>query len=100
MLGDAYMYILEPEMAIEIYEQALKKNPKDYFLIRKVGQALIKAHFYDRALTFYKAAIKTSGQNVSFCYDLAHLQWRLNRFEQSKEMINSTLQSENFKCKL
>ncbi|KAI2804077.1 Tetratricopeptide repeat protein 21B [Blomia tropicalis] len=97
MLGDAYMYILEPEMAIEIYEQALKKNPKDYFLIRKVGQALIKAHFYDRALTFYKAAIKTSGQNVSFCYDLAHLQWRLNRFEQSKEMINSTLQSENFK---
>ncbi|CAG2171409.1 unnamed protein product, partial [Oppiella nova] len=74
MLGDAYMHILEPERAIEIYEQALKKNPKDWILTRKVGQALIKTHFYEKAVTYYKAAIKTSGQNA-FRYDLAHLLW-------------------------
>lgn len=72
MLGDAYMNILEvkiinnvisiitccintfyhfqPERAIEIYEQALKKNPKDWVLTRKVGQALIQTHFYEKVL--------------------------------------------------
>lgn len=89
----------QPETAIEIYEAALKKNPKDYFLIRKVGQALIKAHFYERAVTYYKAAIKSSGQNLSFCLDLGHLLWRLNRFEAAQEVINAALASSNLKCK-
>lgn len=89
----------QPETAIEIYESALKKNPKDYFLIRKVGQALIKAHFYERAVTYYKAAIKSSGQqHPSFCFDLGHLLWRLKRFEAAQEVINSALGSSKLKC--
>ena len=48
----------QPDKAIEIYESALKKNPKDAFLIRKVGKAYIKAHLYEKAVTYYKAAIK------------------------------------------
>ncbi|RWS02515.1 tetratricopeptide repeat protein 21B-like protein [Dinothrombium tinctorium] len=48
MLGDAYMNILEPEKAIEIYEQALKKNPKNGALIRKVGEALVKTHQFEK----------------------------------------------------
>ncbi|CAG2119925.1 unnamed protein product, partial [Medioppia subpectinata] len=91
MLGDAYMHILEPERAIEIYEQALKKNPKDWVLTRKVGQALIKTHFYEKAVTYYKAAIKTSGQNA-FRYDLAHLLWRLKRFSESQAIITNALE--------
>lgn len=66
--------------------------------MRKVGQALIKAHFYERAVTFYKAAIKTSKHNVIFCYDLANLLFKLKRLEQSKETINSALQSINGQC--
>lgn len=97
LLTFSILSTLQPETAIEIYESALKKNPKDYFLIRKVGQALIKAHFFERAVTYYKAAIKTSGQNLSFCFDLGHLLWRLNRFEQSKEVINGALLSSSMK---
>lgn len=82
----------QPDTAIEIYEQALKKNPKDYFLVRKVGQALIKAHFYERAVTFYKAAIKSSGQNLSFCLDLANLLYKLKRNEQARDVIGSALE--------
>lgn len=78
-------------MAIEVYEQALKKNPKDSMLIRLVGQTLIKAHFYEKAVTYYKAAIKSSGQCPSFCFDLANLLFRLARNEQAKELILNTL---------
>lgn len=107
MLGDAYMHILQvsvneqnftlliieikqPEKSIEIYEQTVKKNPKDSTLVRKVGQALIKAHFYERAVTYYKAAIKSSGQMPSYCYDLAELLHRLGRDDQCKEIIGQT----------
>ncbi|KAH7636639.1 tetratricopeptide repeat protein 21b-like [Dermatophagoides farinae] len=91
MLGDAYMHILQPEKAIEIYEQAVKKNPKDSTLVRKVGQALIKAHFFERAVTYYKAAIKSSGQMPSYCYDLAELLHRLGRDDQCKDIIAQTI---------
>uniref|UniRef100_A0AAQ5ZI80 Tetratricopeptide repeat protein 21B n=1 Tax=Amphiprion ocellaris TaxID=80972 RepID=A0AAQ5ZI80_AMPOC len=46
LLGDAYMNIQEPEKAIEVYEQALKKNPKDGALASKIGKALVKTHNY------------------------------------------------------
>uniref|UniRef100_A0A4W5JY51 Uncharacterized protein n=1 Tax=Hucho hucho TaxID=62062 RepID=A0A4W5JY51_9TELE len=37
ILGDAYANIQEPEKAIEIYEQTLKKKPKDEALACKIG---------------------------------------------------------------
>ena len=48
LLGDAYMSIQEPEKAIEIYEKALKKNPRDSALASKIGQAMVKTHQYGR----------------------------------------------------
>ena len=48
LLGDAYMSIEEPERAIEVYEAALKRNPKDYALARKIGKAYVQAHLYDK----------------------------------------------------
>ncbi|XP_075367447.1 tetratricopeptide repeat protein 21B isoform X5 [Mycteria americana] len=50
LLGDAYMNIQEPDEAIEVYEQALKKNPKDPALASKIGKALIKTHNYSKAM--------------------------------------------------
>ena len=38
LLGDAYMAIQEPERALEIYDQALRRNPKDSALRAKMGQ--------------------------------------------------------------
>ncbi|EMP38709.1 Tetratricopeptide repeat protein 21B [Chelonia mydas] len=50
LLGDAYMNIQEPEEAIEVYEQALKKNPRDGILASKIGKALIKTHNYSKVV--------------------------------------------------
>ena len=36
----------QPEKAISVYEQALKKNPKDGALASKIGKALVKTHNY------------------------------------------------------
>lgn len=36
----------QPEKAIEVYEHALKKNPKDGALASKIGKALFKTHNY------------------------------------------------------
>ena len=41
-------YVLQPEKAIEVYENALKKNPKDASLASKIGQALVKTHNYGK----------------------------------------------------
>lgn len=36
----------QPEKAIEVYEHALKKNPRDGALASKIGKALVKTHNY------------------------------------------------------
>lgn len=38
--------ISQPEMAIEVYEQALKRNPEDGAVASKIGKALVKTHNY------------------------------------------------------
>ncbi|XP_076366451.1 LOW QUALITY PROTEIN: tetratricopeptide repeat protein 21B-like [Tachypleus tridentatus] len=93
LLGDAYMNIQEPDRAIEVYEQALKKNPRDSMLARKIGQAYVKTHHYDKAVTYYKAAIKTGGQTV-LRYDLAHLLFRMRRYRDAEDVIQGSLEGE------
>ena len=50
LLGDAYMSVQEPEMALEVYERALKKNPRDGVLASKIGQALVRTHNYTKVI--------------------------------------------------
>lgn len=38
----------KPEKAIEVYETALKRNPRDGALASKIGQALVKTHHYGK----------------------------------------------------
>ena len=40
--------LFQPERAIEVYEAALKKNPRDFSLASKIGQALVKTHNYGK----------------------------------------------------
>lgn len=93
-LGDAYMKILEPEKAIDVYEKCLKKHPKNVFLIKKVGSALILSHYYDKAVTYYKAAIKSSGLN-ELRFDLAQLLFKLKRHCEAKELTRTALDKIN-----
>ncbi|XP_048342202.1 tetratricopeptide repeat protein 21B isoform X1 [Sphaerodactylus townsendi] len=93
LLGDAYMNIQEPEEAIEVYEQALKKNPRDGALACKIGKALISTHNYAKAINYYEAAIKTGQQNF-LCYDLAELLLKLKQFEKAEKLLWQVLEHE------
>ena len=59
------MAITEPERALEIYEQALKRNPRDFALAAKMGKALQKTHQYVKALNYYK--VKIRDPKTAFC---------------------------------
>ncbi|MEQ2286983.1 Tetratricopeptide repeat protein 21B [Ameca splendens] len=90
LLGDAYMNIQEPEKAIEVYEQALKKNPKDGALASKIGKALVKTHNYLKAITYYEAALKTEQQNF-LRYDLAELLMKMKQYERCERVLHDAL---------
>ncbi|XP_065054055.1 tetratricopeptide repeat protein 21B-like isoform X1 [Rhopilema esculentum] len=85
LLGDAYMSIQEPEKAIEVYETALKRNPRDGSLASKIGQALIKTHQYGKAISYYEAAVKTGNQNF-LRYDLAELYLKLKNYDKAEKV--------------
>ncbi|KAM4731833.1 tetratricopeptide repeat protein 21B [Anableps anableps] len=93
LLGDAYMNIQEPEKAIEVYEQALKKNPKDGALASKIGKALVKTHNYAKAITYYEAALKTEQQNF-LRYDLAELLMKMKQYEHCERVLHDALAHE------
>ncbi|XP_040560144.1 tetratricopeptide repeat protein 21B isoform X2 [Gallus gallus] len=93
LLGDAYMNIQEPDEAIEVYEQALKKNPKDPALASKIGKALIKTHNYSKAISYYEAALKSGQQNFLY-YDLAELLMKLKQYEKAEVVLQQALDHE------
>uniref|UniRef100_A0A8D3BZ97 Tetratricopeptide repeat domain 21B n=1 Tax=Scophthalmus maximus TaxID=52904 RepID=A0A8D3BZ97_SCOMX len=93
LLGDAYMNIQEPEKAIEVYEHALKKNPKDGALASKIGKALIKTHHYVKAINYYEAALKTEQQNF-LRYDLAELLMKMKQYERCERVLHEALAHE------
>ncbi|CAD5116982.1 DgyrCDS5817 [Dimorphilus gyrociliatus] len=94
LLGDAYMAIQEPEKAIEVYESALKKNPRDYGLAQKIGQALVKTHNYNKAINYYEAALKAGGQ-ARLRFDLAELLVRIRQYDKAEKVLNQALEAEN-----
>ncbi|KAK3772094.1 hypothetical protein RRG08_061179 [Elysia crispata] len=91
LLGDAYMDIQEPEKAIEVYESALKRNPKDASLATKIGQALVKTHNYGKAINYYEASLKAGGQ-ASLRYDLAELLLKLKQYDKAEKVLKLALE--------
>ncbi|XP_032895188.1 tetratricopeptide repeat protein 21A [Amblyraja radiata] len=91
LLGDAYITVQEPEKAIEVYEQILKKNPHDGQLVRKIGQALVKTHHYTKAIHYFEAALKIGGQDF-LCHDFAELLLKLRLFERAKKVLRRALE--------
>lgn len=94
LLGDAYMAIQEPDRALEIYEQAVKRNPRDSILAAKMGQALQKTHQYGKAINYYKEAVKNEDNNA-LRYDMAELQMKLKQFEKAERTIQQALDLES-----
>ncbi|KAH9507420.1 Tetratricopeptide repeat protein 21B [Bulinus truncatus] len=93
LLGDAYMSIQEPEKAIEVYEAALKQNPKDAALATKIGQALVKTHNYGKAINYYEASLKVGGQ-TTLRYDLAELLLRLKQYDKAEKVLKQAIEQD------
>ena len=56
--------VIQPEKAIEVYETALKKNPRDGALASKIGQALVKTHHYGKVSDYFFVNTSTSSLNT------------------------------------
>jgi len=56
--------VIQPEKAIEVYETALKKNPRDGALASKIGQALVKTHHYGKVSAHFFINTSTSSSNT------------------------------------
>ncbi|KAM9075808.1 LOW QUALITY PROTEIN: tetratricopeptide repeat protein 21A [Megaptera novaeangliae] len=90
LLGDAFMNIQEPEKALEVYDEAYRKNPHDASLISRIGQAYVKTHQYTKAINYYEAAQKISGQNF-LCCNLAELLLKLKKFNKAEKVLKQAL---------
>ncbi|KAF9409756.1 hypothetical protein HW555_010955 [Spodoptera exigua] len=90
MMGDAYMSIHDPTQAAEAYEAALKSNPKDVQLVKKLGVALVKMHEYDKACQHYESAIRLlNDEDLQFeYYDLLI---KLKQYDKVESSISSEL---------
>ncbi|XP_004412157.1 PREDICTED: tetratricopeptide repeat protein 21A isoform X2 [Odobenus rosmarus divergens] len=91
LLGDAFMNIQEPEKALEVYEEAYRKNPHDASLVSRIGQAYVKTHQYTKAINYYEAAQKISGQDF-LCCDLAELLLKLKKFSKAEKVLKQALE--------
>ncbi|VDK72565.1 unnamed protein product [Litomosoides sigmodontis] len=93
LLGDAYMSIQEPAQAIEVYETALKSNPKDDTLAEKIGQAYVQCHFYAKAISYYEAALR-EGRRPVMRMRLAELLLQLEYYEKCEEVLHEALDAD------
>ena len=45
---DSWHFPRQPEKALEVYDEAYRKNPHDASLISRIGQAYVKTHQYTK----------------------------------------------------
>nr|XP_022900469.1 tetratricopeptide repeat protein 21B-like [Onthophagus taurus]XP_022900470.1 tetratricopeptide repeat protein 21B-like [Onthophagus taurus]XP_022900471.1 tetratricopeptide repeat protein 21B-like [Onthophagus taurus] len=96
LLGDAYLNILELENALNSYETALKMNPKDPFLTKKMGEALIITHNYEKAINYYIETIKLTDDS-SMKLQLADLYIKLKQYVNAEHFLKNEIDAEKNK---
>ncbi|XP_046679788.1 LOW QUALITY PROTEIN: tetratricopeptide repeat protein 21B-like [Homalodisca vitripennis] len=81
LLGDAYMAIQEPELAVETYERAMKSSSSDPKLSARLGRVLVKCHQYGKAIK----CLRDAGAEGSL--ELAQLLVRLGQLEAAENAL-------------
>lgn len=76
---------------MEYYEKALKQNPKDLYLISKLGKFLVTTHFFSKAIDYYKEAIRTT-DNSQLKLELATLYVELENFEEAEVLLKKEIE--------
>ncbi|XP_051970171.1 tetratricopeptide repeat protein 21B [Xyrauchen texanus] len=93
LLADAFMKINQPEEAVKIYQEA-EMSTKDTTLAKKIGHALVKAHEYDKAVSYYETALKADVQDFVLSVELAELLLKLQRFKKAQRVLEEALEHE------
>jgi tetratricopeptide repeat protein 21B len=96
LLGEAYIRILNPEKAVEAFEEAWKLDSSNTKLRARIGKALIATHEYHRAVSFYENILHDSGADISteiiqLSHDLAKLYVKLGRIESACRVLQLVL---------
>ncbi|XP_055902735.1 tetratricopeptide repeat protein 21B-like [Eupeodes corollae] len=86
MLGEAYMSIQEPDLAVDAYVQALELNPNDSLLASKLGRAYVKTHQYKKAIRYYQEAVENPDHS-GLKLDLAELYLKLKQFQNAADIL-------------
>ena len=76
----------EPEKAIETYEQALRKNPRNPGLACKTGRALVQTHQYGKAVNYYREAVRGDA-DPQLRLDMALLCLKLGQLEKADSTL-------------
>jgi tetratricopeptide repeat protein 21B len=86
-LGEAYMAIGEPDLAVKAYERATEQSPGDVGLTSKIGRALIITHDFARAVAYFEAARADDPAAAQMQMELAELYIRLRRYGDAEEVL-------------
>lgn len=94
--GDALLSIQEPDKAVEAYQEALKIDPSNQYLVRLIGKAYSITHSYQRAIQYYEDAINKHPKNLDLKLDQAKLLAKNNFLDKAEEMLDKeTLMQES-----
>ncbi|XP_077075262.1 tetratricopeptide repeat protein 21B [Siphateles boraxobius] len=91
LLADAFMNIHQPEEAVKIYQEVEKMGP-EYTLAKNIGQALVKAHEYHKAVSYYETALKTDALDCGLSIELSELLLKLKRLEEAQQVLEKALE--------
>ena len=86
-LGDAYIQIQAPGVAVTTYERAHQLNPDNEVLVMKIGTALIGMHQFKRAQDYYEQAHFSMPQNWLICKILSSLYSRLGQHDKAAAVL-------------
>ena len=90
-LGEAYMAIQEPEKAIQTFEKARAMDPNDAEMSSKIGMAFVTTHDYQKAIQYYRNAVKAEPKKLTLRHDLANLYWKLGSYSDAEEELKASL---------
>ena len=86
--GDALLAIQEPDKAIEAYQEALKIDKNNQYLIRLIGKAYSITHNYQRAIEYYEQAVQMHPKNPDLRLDQAKLLVKNNFLDQAEGILD------------
>jgi tetratricopeptide repeat protein 21B len=91
LMGEANMRIQEPDAAIRAFEAALALDPEDALLATRVGEALVSTHDYDRAIEYYKTALRASPRKHALRHQLALLYAKLAQHDAAAALLQAAV---------